>query len=46
MTHVWRDLLEPLIGLLVEVDLAGQTKILGGLQEVAQESAKTTERAF
>ena len=38
LTHVRRDLLEPLICLLVEVDLARKAKVLGGLDEVAQKS--------
>ena len=37
-THVRSDFLEPLVGLVVEVDLARLPEILGGLEEVAKES--------
>ena len=39
-TYVWCDFFQPLIGHFVEVDLAGQTKVLSSLLEIAQKSKK------
>ena len=41
-TYVWCDFFQPLIGHFVEVDLAGQTKVLSSLLEIAQKSEKMT----
>ena len=39
-THIRCDLLEPLVRLLVEVDLARGAEVLGCLEEVAQQPGK------
>ena len=42
--YVGRNLLEPLVGDVVVVDLARQPDVLGGLLEVAQKSASVEIR--
>ena len=45
-SYVRRDLLEPLVGHVVVVDLAGQAKVLGGLLEVAEKPEKGARYFF
>ena len=37
-THVWRDLLEPFVGGVVEVDLARRPQVPRGFHEITEKS--------
>ena len=45
-THVGRDLLEPFVGGVVEVDLAGRPQVPRGLHEIAEESESDDRAMF